>query len=797
MRKSKPSRTFRTTTATVALAGALLMGSAAQAQETAEDSADEGGIQTLVVTAQFREQNVQDTPIAITAIDAGTLDARGQSSVADLGDFAPNVALEPASGIQGNSIAAFIRGVGQSDGSFAFEPGVGVYIDDIYYGTMFGAVMDLTDLERVEVLRGPQGTLSGKNSVGGSVKLFTKKPDGSGDSFVEVAYGSYDRLDIKASADFMLTDELYARISGISKTADGYMKRLDYGCVFPDSGIAPVANGSDDCVLGTEGGRDVQAVRLALRYDPYDAPIEINLNADYATDNSEIVPSKLIYADSPNDRSYVAGDPYAGIPFDDRFITGPESYTSYANYMTGGNYTTVFGIPYQVAPGGFTSAPKATAESWGVSGRIDVELADNLSLTSITGFRSAEGTSGIDIDGSPISVMVQELDFSHEQFTQELRLSGQFADGLIDATLGGFYYHANDALGGRSAIPTLLFDFYQDDKVTNESISAFGHVEVHLTDRFNLIGGLRYTNDDKSYTYTRRNPDGSPVPEASGEVNFAVYGLDGLDGGFSGDRVDYRIGANYEVFDNMMVYAQVSTGYKGGGINPRPSAEDQVTSFGPEIVTTYEAGFKTDLLDRSVRLNGAVFLNDYSDIQLIRYNCPESDVISCSMPANAGDAEILGFELETTIQPIDGLQIDGSLGYLDFDYTDITDASTQVTMDMVAPFISKWQLSAGIQYEAELASGATITPRVDWNFRSSFQYNSINTVYTRIDDYSLVNARLTFRSPDRDWSASVGVTNLFDKFYYTGLAENIASFGVATGNPGRPREWSVSVRRNF
>ncbi|WP_126172297.1 TonB-dependent receptor [Altericroceibacterium xinjiangense] len=755
----------------------------------------------IIVTAQFREQNLQDTPIAITAVDAATLNARSQTDVTDLGDFAPNVKIEPATGIQGNSVAAFIRGIGQADASFALEPGVGFYIDDIYYGTTFGAVMDLTDLQRVEVLRGPQGTLSGKNSVGGSIKLYTKEPNGAAEGFVQATYGSFDRIDLRASAGFAITDDLFARISGTSKSSDGFMKRLDYGCVNPDSGIPQTGAANEDCVLGTEGGRDMQAVRLALRYAPIEVPLEINLRADYADDSSETVATKLIYADNPAIRSYVPGNPTAGVPFDSRFITGPESYTTYADYSTGGNYTSVFGFPYQVMPGGFSTAPRSTAESWGVAATVEYELSPNLSLTSITGYRSAEGTSGIDVDGSPLALLLQEFTYVHEQFTQEVRLSGQFGDGLIDTTVGGFYYDASDRIYGRSAIPTLLFDFIQDDDVSNRSISAFAHLEVHLTDRLDLIGGLRYTDDKKTYEYTRLNIDRTvpapPPPRNPPGVNFLLIGLNGLEGTFEGDRIDYRIGANYDLTDDVMVYAQVATGFKGGGINPRPSAVDQVLTFGPEILTTYEAGAKAQLFDRRVRLNGAVFLNDYQDIQLVRYQCPDSAVSNCSVPSNAGNAEIFGFELETFAEPIDNLQIDGSLGYLDFDYTEITNPATLVTLDMIAPFISKWQTSAGVQYVVEMGSGAAITPRLDWSYRSDFYYNSINNPFNRIDGYSLFNARLTYDSPDRDWSLSAAVTNLTDKFYYTGVAENIGSFGVVTGNPGRPREWSISVTRNF
>ncbi len=787
---------------TLALASPTL----AQAQDPQagpRDDAAEATSGTILVTAQFREQDLQDTPIAITAVDAATLQARNQTSITDLAEFAPNVALEPATGLQGNSIAAFIRGIGQSDASFALEPGVGVYIDDIYYGTTFGAVMDLTDLERVEVLRGPQGTLAGKNSVGGAIRLFTQEPDANEGGFVEATYGRFDRLDLRASAGFALTDELFARISGVSNTRDGYMKRLDYGCVNPGSGIPATGSPGKGCVIGTEGGRDVQAVRLALRYAPAAAPVEINLRADYADDKSQIVATKLLYAANPNVRSYDPANVLGGVPFDSRFLTGPESYTTYATYATGGNYTTPFGPPTdpatnrQVAPGGFSVSPTATAKSWGAAGTVDIELTPDLALKSITGYRTAKGTSGIDVDGSPLALLLQEFTYRHEQFTQELRLSGQFGDGLADATVGGFYYDASDRIYGRNQIPTLLFDFFQDDDISNRSISAFGHLELHLTDRLDLIGGLRYTDDKKTYRYGRLNLDGTEPSGAFFTPNFLVAGLHNLQGEFKGDRVDYRIGANYDLTDDLMVYAQVSTGFKGGGINPRPSAVDQVLSFGPETVTTFEGGFKSQLLDRRVRLNGAVFLNDYTDIQLVRYQCPDSVVLSCSVPSNAGNAEIFGFELEAFAEPVDGLTFDGSLGYLDFDYTEITNPATLVTEDMIAPFISKWQLSAGMQYEAELSGGATITPRLDWSYRSDFFYNSINNDFNKIEGYSLFNGRIAYTSADELWTLSANVTNIFDKFYYTGKSENIGSFGVVTGNPGRPREWSVTLRREF
>lgn len=219
------------TTCHAALAASLLAAAPALAQGQPSGAADaeaNAPTQDIIVTAQFRGQRLQDTPIAITAVTGAALEARAQTSVTDIATFAPNVNIAPAIG--GNaSINAYIRGIGQNDSNFALEPGVGIYIDDVYYGATFGALFDLTDLERVEVLRGPQGTLSGKNSIGGSIKLFSKKPDETGGGYIEGTYGRFNRIDIRGGMNLTLADGLYARISGVSKHREGFLTRLDFG----------------------------------------------------------------------------------------------------------------------------------------------------------------------------------------------------------------------------------------------------------------------------------------------------------------------------------------------------------------------------------------------------------------------------------------------------------------------------------------------------------------------------------------------------------------------------------------
>lgn len=782
------------------LAISSLLAAPAIAQEAGDQAEPEGD--TILVTAQFREQRLQDTPLAISAISAETLDARGQTTIADIAQYVPNVNLSQSSAINSNSLAAYIRGIGQDDSSFALEPGVGIYIDDVYYGTTFGAVLDLVDLERVEVLRGPQGTLAGKNSLGGAVKLFTRVPDEDSDGFIEVGTGSLDRINLRGSAGFTLTDGLYARFSGTYDRRDGYFKLLDYGCVNPGGGV-PATTTAADCQTGTQGGVDVLSLRGALRYAPAGSPLDITISGDYARNDSQQPATKIRYANLAGVapalalqqyRTYVAGNPLGGVVFGPQFLTGAHDYTSYENYSGAGNYTDFFGIPQQMVPGAFPDPAENSTESWGVTGTINFDLSDNLALKSITAYRSVEGVSVLDIDGSPISILKQRLNNFHEQFSQEVRLTGTVGD-LVDFTVGGFYYKADDRGLFRVAIPTFEYDFIADDQSDNRSYAAFANVELHPTENLNFIGGLRFTDDRKTYSFIRRNADGSAISGIPFTTNWLVAGLTGLSNTFADSRWDYRLGANYRFSPDVMVYAQVSTGFKGGGVNPRPFVADQVQPFGAETVTTYEAGFKLGK-GRPFTFNGTYFYNDYSDIQRLLQFCPTSASATCSQTVNAGDGHSQGVEFEASVRPVAALTLSGSVGYLDFAY-DRIDPLTFITIDMVAPFNSKWNASASAQYDVDLGNAGTLSPRLDWTYQSSFYYGSVNSAFNQVDGRSLFNARLTYETADANWQISAAVTNLTDKFYYVAASENIANFGLASAVVGRPREWSLSVRRRF
>src|SRR3954453_11681714 len=240
-------------TATPAFAAQPAGDQPAQPAQPAADQANQPGGPDIVVTAQFREQRLQDTPLAITAIPAALLEQRSQHSLVEVANQSPNVILRQQGASFGPSIGASIRGIGQFDFSPAYEPGVGIYIDDVYYSSLTGANFDLLDLERVEILRGPQGTLQGRNSVGGAIRLITRRPDADGGGFVEASYGSRNLISVRGGATFTIADGLYARISGSARQQTGYVDHIDYGCSHPGSGVVS-QRGAGDCLIDHFGG---------------------------------------------------------------------------------------------------------------------------------------------------------------------------------------------------------------------------------------------------------------------------------------------------------------------------------------------------------------------------------------------------------------------------------------------------------------------------------------------------------------------------------------------------------------
>jgi iron complex outermembrane recepter protein len=746
---------------------AICLVPAVQAQTPAQDE----GLQEVVVTAQFREQRLQDTPIAITAVNAELLEQRNQTSLAKVAEQAPNVILTETGGAFGPGISARIRGIGQGDYIAALEPGVGIYIDDVYYPSLTGANFDLLDLDRVEILRGPQGTLAGRNSEGGAIKMYSAKPKGDGTGSVRATYGSRSLFDVRAMGDFSVIDEkLFARVSGVSRQQDGYVTRLDYGCAVPNNGV-PNRTTHGDCFLGREGGKDYTAGRVALRWLASEN-VEVNLSGDITLDRSDVAANVLI-GTGPIAPGVLIGN----IPWDSRYVP-TNKYVSYASF-------------YNVRPDGTTVyfEPTTDTKVWGSNLTVDWTLSDSLALKSITAYREFDSRWAEDNDASPAYLGLGAEHQSNHSFSQELRLLGKVGTAF-DYSIGGYYFDQTTI--GRThqmlnyAIPGLLFEFLGNDPTVASSYAGFANGTWHITDRLNLNTGVRYTKEEKDYTYSRRNSDGTP--------NIIIGSLTGITGSYSGDKTDYRVNVDYRWNDQLMTYASVSTGFKGGGINPRPFNPPQVQPFGPEQLTAYEVGGKSDFFDRRLRVNVSAFINKYKDIQVTLLACPGSP---CALPANAGNADIKGYEVEIEAQPIDNLTFDASYSDLNFEYTYLA-PNTGIPVGSTAPGTIENKWSLGAQYEIPLASGASITPRFDYSFQGGYNTNAVPTPGNRVAGYHLGNARVTWKSSDDSWQASLQASNVFDKYYFYSVFDLRQTGGGSNyGMVAPPREYSIQVQKKF
>jgi iron complex outermembrane recepter protein len=778
----------------------------AQAQNQAADTGESlDTLQEVVVTAQFRAEKLQETPLAITAISGDALRERAVDNLAQVADVAPNVSLDLTGSAFGPNMSAFIRGVGQGDQNFAFEPGVGIYVDDVYHATLAGSLFELFDLERVEVLRGPQGTLFGKNSIGGAIRMISAKPKGDGAAYLEGTYGKFNRKDIRGMFDISLVpDKLFLRVSAMSQEREGYVTRLDYACANPDlgasqgyvvNGAAPrlirsqaLANGS--CEIGREGGKNLQGARAALRFLPSDT-LEVNFSADFLDDNSEAAATTLIVADTtiaPGAPGVVAQNAgflnTYGVRFDERFITN-DKFT---------NYSTFFDLDR-----GRAQPPVARTESWGGALAIDWDINDAVHLKSVTGYRGYRGDWSDDQDATPLPLAYVYNVVDHRQFSQEFQFTGTI--NKLDWATGLFYFDGFSLARGHVNVGMFGLDFDQDDPSNVEDMAGFVQGTYHLTDRLGLTAGVRYTDETKDYQY-----------------NHQFFATTKTDASYT--RTDWKAGVDFQLTDDILTYAQVSTGFKGGGFNPRPFTGSQVTAFGPETLRSHEIGVKSEWLDHRLRVNLAIFQADYKDLQLSSQTQDLTGQPYVGI-SNVGEVDIRGFELEVDARPFEGLLVNAAVGYTDQEYKDLGTAvgcqglPAGVAIPAPAPGFNcvtnnptlddtpggpKWRGNAGVQYAIPFANGSSLTPRLDVNFQDAAPSGNSNDRYT-FDDlagYTLFNGRVTWASSSDDWSVSLLGTNLTDKFYYVNYF-NLVAFGeaMAAAQPGRPREWAIQVRRSF
>jgi iron complex outermembrane receptor protein len=546
---------------------------------------------------------------------------------------------------------------------------------------------------------------------------------------------------------------------------------------------------------------DYSALRGMLRFVASDN-LEVTGAIDYTHDQRSAAGSVLVQGTSTVNPNAQPVQGVTALPAS-AFVVPRGSYYNYATYYNPKNtFTTLTGANAgKTTPTDDTRADGSVDFSgWGASGNVDWKLTDRLSLVSVSAYREYTSSFGNDNDLSPLASSLGYGTLQFHSFSQEVRLNGALlGDNRLEYTVGAFYMDQKSVYATTQDLrysATGLTAFQGDDPVNADTKAAFVHASYKLTDPLTLNLGVRYTDEHKDYTFSRKTRTG---------VTYApLAAIDGLRTDYDGSKVDYRANLQYDWTDRIMTYAQVATGFKGGGISPRPFSAAQAVPFNPETLKSYEIGVKSDLFDRHVRVNASVFFSDYTDLLLTLSSCPQYGVgLPCAVVANAGDAEIKGAELETEIHPMEHLSIDGSISYLNFKYTSINPAAGGPTRPTGPQFgmrpaytpTRKW--SAGIQYEIPLGTLGTLTPRIDASYQGDLYTNGANAATNRIDSYTLANARLTWRNHDDAWESSLEVTNLTDQYYFLTRFDQYTLTGVTDGQPGRPREWALTVKRRF
>ena len=779
---------------------------------------EDEGVETVIVSAQFREENLQDTPLAISAFSGEILEARGQTDTNDIDMFVPNAVIQPLGAGWGSTVAAFVRGIGLNDNILSYEPGVPIYVDDVYLGRNQGAIMDLLDLERVEVLRGPQGTLFGKNAIGGTVRFISSKPTGDGGN-VSVTVGERNRLNVRGMFDTeIVPGTLLMRIAGSSKTQDGYVDILDYECVngagsmggggagnspiFPgvsiDLGSATTVNGR--CVVDELGNENVQSGRGTLLWNAGDN-VEVTFTADVTRQRQKGPADEYVRfyrpgtpeAGLPEVWNLLVGEPIFGIPWDDRFLT-PSPFTNYNRYvdpLTGRTFPNVNNL-----------------DASGLAMTIQWSLGDDLTLKSITAQREFDNEFGRTSSGSAIPMDLTYDVTTHDQVTQEFQLTG--SSSRLDWASGLFYYTADDTnYQSGTLFPGILYQQDSFDSQDADNWAVFVHGVFSLSDRLSLTAGVRYTDDEKVALISRRNFDGTdrlPVPGFTTQTSPGTVVVDE-------DKVSPMVGIDYQMNDDLLLFAFYSTGFRGGGFSPRPSNGLQLAPFLSEELENLEVGFKSELADNSLRLNANLFFSTYTDQQVFLGTLDPSGALWFRQ-TNSGESEYLGLEVETMWRPGNNFLLDSALGYIDHELTDPGVANTCITFANGDPCYStrtpEWSFALGGAYEFNLSEGGSVVARIDARYQSKVyflpygsdldpvRHIASNPIEGVQEGYTTVNGRVTWLPGNGDWELSLYGINLTDEVYFNGKLPLIGlGLGREQGNVAAPRELGITITREF
>lgn len=840
---------------------------ATPAPAQAARQAPASGIEDVVVTAQKRNEDVQDVPIAISAFTSKALQERAVNDVSQLSALSPNVQLDASTPFSGSSavLSAYIRGIGSNDFAFNIDPGVGTYVDGVYLGRSIGANQNLLDVDRIEVLKGPQGTLFGRNTIGGAISIVTHTP---GDVFRfkgDVTTGSYQRLQIRGMVDVPIAQGLSSSVAFGMMSREGYQKRIPY----PSTG-AFVTDGYNNFVASgyetreRQGGDNNWNGRAKLHYDNGGA-FRLTLTGDYSHIDEESTANTVVAVTSDMTGSFAATadrDIPGTALYNDANTAGPGgtalpsngfNFAGLYNFCIGATSAEIAGRNAQNLCGpraginGYNTLPALASvnvdsnplnnrlpydsssvnqnidttyangnnfsklNQGGLAGTVEFDVTPDITLKSITAYRDIKFRAGVDLDNSPLEILQTSFIVDQHQFSQEGQLIGKALDNKLHYVFGLYYFTESGNLHDFVTFAEGLLQVDGPGFINTKSSAAYGQIDYRLNDLIGITVGGRYTHEKKSYEGAQSDDNGFNYKlfncTPPGTACATALGFPNPD-----QPLRYYVtGTNYQKFNNfspkvgiqlhptnrVMVYGSWSRGYKTGGWTTRLSNPlDYAPTFKPEKAESFEIGIKSEMLNRMLQVNAAVFTTNYSNIQL-NFQQGISPTIQ-----NAGDARIRGFEIAANAAPGGGFSLQASLGYIDAHYTNVlapaqvapSEYQDGVYVGAPLPKAPDWKFNVSPRFEIPIGGGSAVL-LADWTHSTSLRNDTEGTILLNRPTTDMVNASVTFNGPS-NYSLSFGGTNLTnDRYIITGQFQGAG--GVVYGTYNRPPEWYARLAVNF
>ncbi len=738
---------------------ALMSSAAARAQQAPADN--KTALQEVVVTATRQATNLQKTPIAVTALSGQALRDRGVATLLDVSAFVPSLSIGSRSGTSTENGAVAIRGMGVD--ATASSAAVGIYVDEVYFPSGPGNLLGLFDVNRVEVLRGPQGTLFGRNTIAGAIQYVTNEPENRFGGYLDVIGGSYNRADIQGALNIPIGDTFALRISGAS-TQEGGFVHDDY---------ADIERGADR----------TDEARLKARWTPNDR-LTVDLKGQYIHE-------------STNGRAVLVSGVNPNAEFVGLAQLFGETQPLNNSYLSTGHYNTP----------GFNAPDYFHFNYSEVQAIVQYKLTDSINIKSITSYSLSLDRLAQDFDDTPLSILSALP--AHDNIavlTQEIQLTGASLADRLHWTVGGYLYDSNERQDPGQAI-VLGFgppSYPYGNPATDVLASAvYGQATYKLTQQLSLTAGVRYSNETNTGWLIGQTPHVS-----------ATF-----------TNTSPQVGVNFQVDPDILLYVKASEGFRAGGITPNAALPGGGLAFGPETAWTYEAGARMQFLDNRLRVNPTVFLTDWNDIQFNVLIPTPTTVVAATQ--NAGNAQIQGFELESQFAVTDRLSLNGSLSLLEGHYTRVGDLTRAIypfgylasfpnpvtglvlpgsvvnlpNLTLKSPLqrLPPVKFAVGATYSQPLPDGAKLVGSLDYSWTD--KQSSAVTIDDAVElpAYGLLNGRIEYDEPRGRWSVAAFATNLTDAFYLVGGVDFAKGYTVGTTelDPGRPREFGVELRTHF